>query len=260
MTRPLRTVSAIASAIPRATRAKSAALKAAAEALKRFMFLDHEANGGSSGPAPTPDEVGALLLALARWLRAHADIPPQPLADFWEAFLANWRQTTTPGPVPLPRGEMYRADGVLNEMVTWLTRPSTRKTYMSVDVANRKARAIARVKGKVFWSMTLRKQAMLIGCSMATWKKTETYQTALKAGRAPAPVPKGKGPPLAASLTDKTLEVLAVGRKQEVLEGVVEREDRTVRETLEDLIAEQRADMNADSRPAKVRLRGKNRL
>jgi hypothetical protein len=120
-----------------------------------------------------------------------------------------------------------------------------RRQRMTVERANDKAMKLARKLRAGFFALSERQQAKQIGCSWATWKKTEFYAKAQ--ARRPAGKRSTVSSPKAESLTAAREAVTGEGDKEEVLQQ---------------LIAEQEADKepsplesDAPGRPRKVHSR-----
>ncbi len=125
------------------------------------------------------------------------------------------------------------------------TRPKTpaQRKRITVSEANDKAMTLAKKLKQEFFAMSCRKQAALIGCSFATWKKTTFYKESQK--KKTTLKPNKSRAPKAESLTREREAVTGEGDRDEVPNS---------------LIAEQRADKEPspledappDQRPKKV--------
>jgi hypothetical protein len=102
------------------------------------------------------------------------------------------------------------------------------KARMTIAQANDKAKKLAHKMRKGFFALSQRQQAEMIGCSWATWKKTEFYRIAET--KRPGGKRKRTSTPKTVSLTP-------------LLEAVTGEGDRD--EALKQLVAEQEADMEA---------------
>jgi hypothetical protein len=95
-------------------------------------------------------------------------------------------------------------------------KPCKRMTH---DEANSKAMKLAKKMKKKFFALSRREQAELIGCSFATWKKTEFFKTAER--RRPAKAPRKPSSPKTVSLTNKVEAVTGEGGRDQVLKGLI---------------------------------------
>jgi len=105
------------------------------------------------------------------------------------------------------------------------TRPAKRSAAerMTVAEANEKARQLARKGKKAFFDLSEREQARRIGCSWATWRKTDLYRDAKKKGRLlrQRSKPRAPGSPSVVSLTKGLEAVTAEGDRDEVLQQLI---------------------------------------
>jgi hypothetical protein len=95
---------------------------------------------------------------------------------------------------------------------------------MTIEEANRKAMDLARKK-KEFFLLSERRQASLIGCACATWRKTPFYKKAkVEKTKVAKRMAEGNLPASTAvvSLTDELEAVTGKGRRDEVLQQLIE--------------------------------------
>jgi hypothetical protein len=97
---------------------------------------------------------------------------------------------------------------------------------MTADEANQKAMTLAKQYGAAFFTMSLRKQAQLIGCHYKTWKETALYKAALADGRICPPKPRG---PKVVSFTPRREAATGEGGKNEIQKLVAEAELRRLK-------------------------------
>jgi hypothetical protein len=101
--------------------------------------------------------------------------------------------------------------------------PERATRRMSVKDADNKARELAAASKSRFYGISDRKQARMIGCSFATWKKTPFYPLATRNKRRPG-INKSAGTaaPKVVSFTNKTQSQVGEGHRGEVLEQLIE--------------------------------------
>jgi hypothetical protein len=127
------------------------------------------------------------------------------------------------------------------DRTAWLMNSDGRKPRLTVAEANNMAMKKAHELGKAFFAMAQRRQAQLIGCSFATWRKTPFFAEA-ETKRPPSTRRKSASPKVE-SLTADREAVTGEGGKDEVLQN---------------LIAEQEADNEPsplESRPRRIHSR-----
>jgi hypothetical protein len=101
------------------------------------------------------------------------------------------------------------------------TKPATGRQALSREAANAIAQNVAKELGEGFFSMSMRKQASLIGCHHRTWQQTELYKSAVKRGRITPPKPRA---PRTVSLTKELEAVTGEGEKDETQKKASEQE------------------------------------
>jgi hypothetical protein len=172
----------------------------------------------------------------AGWLdRHHCDIP-EDMGFLLAKDTQSEAAVSKPGKAATPVGDDGAALG--DDL------PRKRRT---VEAANTQALNLARKYRRAFFTMSLTKQAKLIGCHWKTWKKTKLYLEAVKDGRIAPPKPKA---PKVVTFTDRIEAATGEGEKDEIQKEVAERETRR-------LIAEQSAD--AEPSPLEDDLPGRER-
>jgi hypothetical protein len=184
---------------------------------------------------PLPDEEGAPLL---RWQDASLD-QPLPERVFLPCASPRWYDdmAVLRTLVETKGGSKAGKDGQEGRGPTEIpsaepkdstppdtTGPAKRKQGMTAEEANRKAMELVKKMKKVFFALSEREQAKLIGCTWRTWSKTEFYKTAKK--KKPRQHP-ARGAPRTVSLSPAMEAVTGEGGREE---------------TLNKLIAEQEAD------------------
>jgi hypothetical protein len=98
-----------------------------------------------------------------------------------------------------------------------------KKARMKVNQANEKAMRLARRLRDGFFAMSQRQQAEEIGCSFATWKRTEFFQKA----EAKRPLRKNQKPssPKTESFTSKREALSGEGTRNEVLNQLIKEQE-----------------------------------
>jgi hypothetical protein len=181
-----------------------------------FDIAIYSAEGGREAGRPGPPPDPQYDLAVRDWVSA--------------AFMIV-RHLRLPHSPTEPRGPMDRAGCVaeLRDLIDFFRRALGPKSShgMTVTEANKFAMRLAKQMGKKFFRLSQREQAKKIGCSWATWHKTEFYSEAQKKRRLTGRRTRGKNPgsPPVVGLTKNLENVSGEGVRDQVLAELIEEQE-----------------------------------